>query len=64
MSSQIQNSTNLLFHNNRLLLKKIDALPGGPKWTCEIFEITGDQVDIGSSDSGKKMITEEVELWR
>jgi hypothetical protein len=44
-------------------LKKIDNLPDVPGWTCEIFEITGDQEDV-SDGSGKKMLTDEVELWR
>ena len=52
-----------MFHNNQSLLKKINDLPGGPKWTCEIFDITGDQVDISSNNGERRMITEDVELW-
>jgi hypothetical protein len=44
-------------------LDKIDALPDVPGWTCEIFEITGDKVDVRDA-SGETMMTEEVELWR
>ncbi|KAF8874920.1 hypothetical protein BD779DRAFT_1678483 [Infundibulicybe gibba] len=47
------------FHNNRAFLKKIDALPKGPEWQCEIFEITGDETD----ETGN-LRTEEVELWK
>jgi hypothetical protein len=45
-------------------LRKIDALPDVPEWTCEIFEITGDQVDISDANNKEKMMTDEVELWR
>jgi hypothetical protein len=44
-------------------LEKIDALPDVPGWTCEVFEITGDQVDARDARSERKL-TEEVELWR
>ncbi|KAK7059345.1 hypothetical protein R3P38DRAFT_3303366 [Favolaschia claudopus] len=46
------------FHNKRAFLKHIDALPHGPEWYCQIFEITGDEVD----GDGKKK-TESLELW-
>ncbi|KAK6980874.1 hypothetical protein R3P38DRAFT_3465763, partial [Favolaschia claudopus] len=46
------------FHNKRAFLKRIDALPHGPEWYCQIFEITGDEVD----GDGKKK-TESLELW-
>ena len=49
------------FHNTRSFLQKIDALPPGPKWECEMFEITGDEPD--ERDPSKKR-TEVVELWR
>jgi hypothetical protein len=49
------------FHNSRSFLQKIDALPAGPKWECEVFEITGDEPD--ERDHSKKR-TEVVELWR
>jgi hypothetical protein len=44
-------------------LEKIDALPDVPEWTCEVFEITGDQVDARDA-RGERKLTEEVELWR
>ena len=49
------------FNNTRSLLKKIDSLPPGPDWHCEVFEITGDEPD--ERDPTKKR-TEVVELWR
>jgi hypothetical protein len=45
------------------LLKKIDALPDVPKWSCEVFEITGDKLDVRDA-SYNMMLTEEVELWK
>ncbi|KAF7288146.1 hypothetical protein HMN09_01423800 [Mycena chlorophos] len=46
------------FHNNHAFLKKVDALPTGPDWTCHVLTITGDKLD----ETGQRM-TEEVELW-
>ncbi|KAF7304429.1 hypothetical protein HMN09_00845100 [Mycena chlorophos] len=46
------------FHNNRAFLKKVDALPTGPDWTCHVLTITGDKLD----EDGQRM-KEEVELW-
>ncbi|KAF8951860.1 hypothetical protein BDZ97DRAFT_1613670, partial [Flammula alnicola] len=46
------------FHNSRALLKRIDALPEGPEWTCTPFRITGDKLD-----KKKNPRTEDVELW-
>ncbi|KAK7029714.1 hypothetical protein R3P38DRAFT_3314401 [Favolaschia claudopus] len=46
------------FHNKRAFLRRIDALPQGPPWYCQVFEIIGDEVD----GNGKKK-TESVELW-
>ena len=62
-SQKTQKRTKPSYHNKRALLEKIDALPDVPGWTCEVFEITGDQVDIRDA-SGKRKLTEEVELWR
>lgn len=50
---------NLSFKNKRTFFQKIDLLPKGPGWVCEIWEATGDEVD----DSGNKK-TEPLELWR
>ncbi|KAJ7113327.1 hypothetical protein C8R43DRAFT_1138622 [Mycena crocata] len=47
------------YHNTRSFFQKIDALPGGPKWDCEIFEIVGDE-----KDADGKVKTEEVEFWK
>ncbi|KAF8889384.1 hypothetical protein BD779DRAFT_1671930 [Infundibulicybe gibba] len=49
---------NLSFHNNRTFLKKVDALPAGPQWECEIITAPGDQV----GEDGE-IIGEEMELW-
>ncbi|OBZ74731.1 hypothetical protein A0H81_05568 [Grifola frondosa] len=54
-----QNRTKLSFHNKRAFFQKIDALPRGPSWTCEPFEVTGDLTD----DKGQTRV-EEVELWK
>ncbi|KAK0484111.1 hypothetical protein EDD18DRAFT_1430165 [Armillaria luteobubalina] len=47
------------FDTKRKLFQTIDKLPTGPEWTCEIFEVFGDEVD----EKGEHC-TEEVELWK
>ncbi|KAF8875514.1 hypothetical protein BD779DRAFT_1613422 [Infundibulicybe gibba] len=49
---------NLSFQNNRAFLKKVDALPAGPQWECEIITAPGDQV----GEDGE-IVGEEMELW-
>ncbi|KAF8190584.1 hypothetical protein K438DRAFT_1919507 [Mycena galopus ATCC 62051] len=44
----INKKAKLSFHNNRAFLNKIDKLPTGPDWSCEITD---------------KMMSEELELW-
>lgn len=46
------------FRNAYSLLKKIDSLPTGPPWTCNILEVTGDK----EGDGGRRQ-TEVLELW-
>ncbi|KAJ7155306.1 hypothetical protein C8R46DRAFT_1296802, partial [Mycena filopes] len=48
----------LSFHNNRAFLKKVDALPTGPDWTCEIVTVVGNR-----RDDDDVLMTEELELW-
>lgn len=40
-------------------MQKIDALPRGPKWECEILTVLGDE-----KDEKDEFIQEELELWR
>lgn len=47
------------FHNKRTFLQKIDALPHGPEWICEQWELVGDK-----KDEDGNACTEEIELWR
>lgn len=51
-------SIDLSFHNAYSLLKKIDTLPVGPPWTCNIMEITGDK----EGDGGERQ-KEVLEFW-
>ncbi|KAG6808947.1 hypothetical protein H0H92_002281 [Tricholoma furcatifolium] len=46
------------FHNARSLLKRIDQLPRGPEWTCQSFQLTGDEKDPDGN-----FLTQEIELW-
>jgi Plavaka transposase len=55
---QINSKEKLSFYNSYSFLKKVDQLPIGPEWKCNIIEITGDQLD----DDGNTM-SEQVELW-
>ena len=50
---QVKDDGNLSFHNNYSFLKKVDQLPTGPSWSCEIVKIDGDRVgDDGQKDVG------------
>ncbi|KAJ7875707.1 hypothetical protein B0H14DRAFT_3547012 [Mycena olivaceomarginata] len=46
------------FSNNRAFLKFVDALPSGPQWYCNAFELVGDECD--PDQQPKK---ETVEMW-
>jgi hypothetical protein len=48
----------LSFHNSYSYLKKIDQLPHGPEWKCEIITAQGDILD----ENGSRMV-EDLELW-
>ncbi|KAF8810265.1 hypothetical protein BYT27DRAFT_7092407, partial [Phlegmacium glaucopus] len=54
----VSDDSNLSFHNNYSFLKKVDQLPIGPSWSCEIVKVEGDCV----GNDGEKM-SEELELW-
>ncbi|KAJ7495193.1 hypothetical protein FB451DRAFT_1019803 [Mycena latifolia] len=54
----VSNKAKLSFHNNRSFLQKIDALPTGPDWTCELVTVAGDRLD-----ENDEMTSEELELW-
>lgn len=47
------------FGTAKALLKKIERLPRGPEWTCDVLKVKGDQL----GEDGKRA-THEVELWR
>ncbi|GBE88899.1 hypothetical protein SCP_1403070 [Sparassis crispa] len=51
--------TNLSFHNKRAFYQKIDALPQGPSWSCEPWEVTGDLLDEKGQPRKKTL-----ELWK
>ncbi|KAJ7690982.1 hypothetical protein B0H17DRAFT_1179726 [Mycena rosella] len=55
----INKKAKLSFHNNRAFLQKIDALPTGPDWTCEIVTVAGNRLD-----ENDKIMSEELELWK
>jgi Plavaka transposase len=48
-----------LFKNKRAFYRCIDTLPRGAKWTCEPFEITGDE-----RDENGKLRREVLHLWK
>ncbi|KAH9931773.1 hypothetical protein B0H21DRAFT_836254 [Amylocystis lapponica] len=47
------------FHNKRTFFQKIDTLPQGPAWSCESWEVTGDELN----EKGEPIV-ETVELWK
>ncbi|KAJ7623731.1 hypothetical protein FB45DRAFT_980504 [Roridomyces roridus] len=57
--NKIKHGADPSYHNTRAFFQKIDALPGGPEWECEIFDVVGDEVD--ENGEPKK---EEIELWK
>jgi hypothetical protein len=48
----------LSFHNSYSYLKKVDQLPSGPEWHCEVVTAQGDKID----ENGLCM-EEDLELW-
>jgi hypothetical protein len=56
---QIQEHADLSFHNTYSLMKKIDQLPTGPDWVCDIVNVSGDL----EGEDGERM-GEDLELWR
>ncbi|KAH8833410.1 hypothetical protein DL96DRAFT_1667540 [Flagelloscypha sp. PMI_526] len=55
---KIKNSARPSFGTKRQFFAKIDSLPTGPKWRCEVFEVQGDKLGPNG-----KPLTEDVELW-
>lgn len=51
--------SNLSFGNKKSFFQKIDTLPQGPQWQCEIFEAKGDELD----EEGNLRV-EYLELWK
>ncbi|KIM38488.1 hypothetical protein M413DRAFT_30038 [Hebeloma cylindrosporum] len=54
----VRDRSGLSFHNSYSYLKKVDQLPTGPEWHCEIVQVPGDKL----GDDGKPMV-ENLELW-
>ncbi|KAG1720164.1 uncharacterized protein EDB91DRAFT_1240430 [Suillus paluster] len=54
-----KNRTQPSFMSNYTFQKKLNKLPTGPGWTCEIVMSTGDRVG-----GDQKSLTEQHELWR
>ncbi|KAI0824458.1 hypothetical protein BC628DRAFT_1411047 [Trametes gibbosa] len=54
-----RNRTQLSFKNKVTFFKKVDLLPTGPKWICDIISIISDQIGPNG-----EALTEEVELWQ
>lgn len=56
---QTKNRTNPSYTSAHTLQKKVDNLPIGPGWLCDMVRVDGDR----TGPDGKTM-TEELELWR
>jgi hypothetical protein len=59
LSTQTQHPTKVSYHNNYAYLQKVDQLPKGPGWKCEIVTAAGNQLD-----ENDEMMTEDLELWK
>ncbi|KAF8193586.1 hypothetical protein K438DRAFT_1538848, partial [Mycena galopus ATCC 62051] len=57
--SVTKNRTRIVYHNNYEYLKKVDQLPTGPEWKCEIVTVAGDHLD-----ENDEMMKEDLELWK
>ncbi|KAG0691741.1 Zn-finger domain-containing protein [Suillus ampliporus] len=53
-----QNRSKLPFHNNRSFLQRVDELPHGPAWSCNMVTVRGNR-----EDENGELLEEEVELW-
>ncbi|KAJ7860567.1 hypothetical protein B0H14DRAFT_2350556, partial [Mycena olivaceomarginata] len=51
--------TKVSYHNNYAYMKKVDQLPTGPGWKCEIVTAAGNQLD-----ENDEMMKEDLELWK
>ena len=58
-SQQTCEVTKLSFKNKNAMLKKVDLLPMGPLWNCNIIKVTGDQ----QGPKGEPL-TEEMDIWQ
>lgn len=54
----MRDRSSLSFHNSYSYLKKVDQLPTGPEWHCEMVQAPGDKL----GEDGKPMV-ENLELW-
>ncbi|KAJ7779638.1 Zn-finger domain-containing protein [Mycena metata] len=54
-----QRRTRVSYHNNYAYLQKVDQLPTGPSWKCEIVTAAGNQLD-----ENDELMTEDLELWK
>ena len=55
---QVKNTGCLSFHNTYSYLKKVDQLPTGPEWQCEVITAQGDIMDENGT-----CLEEYLELW-
>ncbi|KAJ7659560.1 hypothetical protein DFH06DRAFT_1089760 [Mycena polygramma] len=54
-----QRRTRVSYHNNYSYVQKIDKLPTGPGWKCEIVTAAGNKLD-----ENDELMTEDLELWK
>lgn len=54
----MRDRSGLSFHNSYSYLKKIDQLPTGPEWHCEIIKAMGDKLG-----ENRRPMVEDLELW-
>ena len=47
------------FKNKNAMLKKVDLLPMGPSWNCNIIKVTGDQ-----QGPREEPLTKEMDIWQ
>ncbi|KAI0674506.1 hypothetical protein C8Q78DRAFT_1067505 [Trametes maxima] len=54
-----RNRTQPSFKNKRAFFRKVDKLPAGPEWICDLVNMAGDVIGPNGEP-----LSEELELWR
>ena len=57
---QTRSRTQPSYRSKHIFLKKINQLPTGPEWKCELVQVHG---ELENNDEEAATASEELELW-